>query len=157
MPRNNGRRWLNAEPPNLYDIIHYDHVDGLYENLGSCAVFYMSCSTQDGFGPMVFLDHGAVMNYGNAGSGLCPEADLLDEWFFEDALNFGIPVGESFSKYIWLHFRDFTTGDETAMYGPSSTYRYPNADGITTLPCIYGDPNLVLYSPDWTEPIPVDG
>ena len=134
----------------LYDIIHYDHVDGNYENLRSNAVFYMSCSTQDAFGPLVFLDHGAVLNYGNAGSGLCPQADLQDDWFFEDALVYGTPVGPAFAKTIWLHYRDFTTGDPVSMYGSSSLYP------ITTIQCIYGDPNLILYSPEWTSPIPVD-
>ena len=151
MPRKNGRVWYNPEPPILYDIIHYDHVDGSYGNLKSNAVFYMSCSTQDGFGPMVFLDHGAVLNYGNAGSGLCPQADLQDDWFFEDAMVYGTPVGPAFAKTVWLHYRDFTTGDPTSMYGPSSL------EPITTVQCIYGDPNLILYSPDWTAPIPIDG
>ncbi len=150
MPRKNGRVWYNPEPPMLYDIIHYDHVDGNYENLRSNAVFYMSCSTQDAFGPLVFLDHGAVLNYGNAGSGLCPQADLQDDWFFEDAMVYGTPVGPAFAKTVWLHFRDFTTGDPTSMYGSSSLYP------ITTVQCIYGDPNLILYSPEWTSPIPVD-
>jgi hypothetical protein len=151
MPRSNGRVWYNPEPPNLYDIIHYDHVDRLYENLKSNAVFYMSCSTQDGYGPMVFMDHGAVLNYGNAGSGLCPQADLQDDWFFEDALVYGTPVGRAFAKTVWLHYRDFTTSDPTSMYGPSSMYP------ITTVQCIYGDPNLILYSPDWSAPVPIDG
>ncbi|UCD13573.1 MAG: hypothetical protein JSW60_08455 [Thermoplasmatales archaeon] len=150
MPRHNGRRWYNPEPPNLYDIIHYDHVDGNYENLGSTAVFYMSCSTQDAFGPMVFLDHGSVLNYGNAGSGLCPEADFLDDEFFKSALIYGEPVGPAYAKEVWLHMRDFTTKDPTSMYGSSSLYP------ITTVHCIYGDPTLILYSPEWTSPIPID-
>lgn len=148
--RNNGMRWYNPEAPNLYDFIHFKWIDQLLDNLKSNAVFYMSCSTGQHFGPLVYLDHGAVMWYGNAGSGLCPEADLMDDWFFEDAMMHGEPVGLAYSKYVWLHYRDFTTGDPTSMYGPSSM------KGVTTINCIYGDPNLILYSPDWTAPVPVD-
>ena len=151
--RDNGRRWYNPEPPNLYDFIHYKWMDQLFGNLRSNAVFYMSCSTGQQFGPMVYLDHGAVLWYGNAGAGLSPEGDLLDQWFFQDAMINGIPVGLAYSKYIWLHYRDFTTGDMTSMYGDSSMY---GGDGISTINCIYGDPNLILYSPEWTAPIPVD-
>ncbi|MFW6119888.1 MAG: hypothetical protein ACOC80_03175 [Petrotogales bacterium] len=152
-PRENGRRWYNPEPPNLYDIIHFKWVDQLLENLRSNAIFYMSCSTAQQFGPMVYLDHGAVVWYGNAGSGLCPEADLLDDWFFEDSMLHGQPIGPAYSQYIWLHYRDFTTKDDISMYGPSSLY---GTEGITTVHCIYGDPNLILYSPEWTAPTPVD-
>jgi len=152
-PRDNGRRWYNPEPPNLYDIIHYKWIDQLLDNIKSAAVFYMSCSTGQQFGPMVYLDHGAVVWYGNAGSGLCPQADLLDDWFFEDALINGKNIGESYSKYVWLHQRDFTTSDPTAMYGVSSLY---GSEGITTIPVIYGDPTLIVYSPEWTSPEAVD-
>ena len=152
-PRDNGRRWYNPESPNLYDIIHYKWIDQLLENLQSAACFYMSCSTGQQFGPMVYLDHGAVCWYGNAGSGLCPQADLLDDWFFEDALINGYNIGESYSKYLWLHQRDFTTSDPTPMYGVSSLY---GDDGITTIPVIYGDPALIVYSPEWSSPEPVD-
>ncbi|RLF29479.1 MAG: hypothetical protein DRN05_01570, partial [Thermoplasmata archaeon] len=147
--RDNGMRWYNAEPPNLYDIIHFTYVDQLMENLRSNAIFYMSCTTADAFGPMVYLDHGAVMFYGNAGSGLCPEADLQDDEFFTDAMINGIPVGPAYSKQVWLHYRDFTTGDPTSMYGSSSMQ-------VTTVQCIYGDPNLIIYSPEWESPVPVD-
>lgn len=151
--RNNGRVWYNADPPMLYDIIQYDHVDNLMENLRSCAVFYMSCTTGDAFGPMVYLDHGAVLWYGNAGSGLCPEADLQDDEFFYDTLVNGESVGHAYSKQVWLHIRDFTTKDPTAMYGRSTLYAGAH---ITTVQVIYGDPELVVYSPEWTVPIPVD-
>ncbi|MCK4902683.1 MAG: PKD domain-containing protein, partial [Thermoplasmatales archaeon] len=94
----------------------------------------------------------------NAGSGLCPQADLLDDWFFEDALIHGEPVGEAYSKYIWLHQRDFTISEshehfEESMYGPSSLY---GGDGITTIPVMYGDPELILYSPEWSSPTAID-
>jgi hypothetical protein len=147
--RNNGRSWYNPDPPSLYDIIHYNYVDELFENLKSNTVFYMSCSTGDAFGPMVYLDHGAVMWYGNAGSGLCPEADLLDDEVFEDTLVYGEAVGPAYAKQVWLHYRDFTTCDDVSMYGTSSM-------DITTVHCIYGDPTLIIYSPEWTAPTPTD-
>ena len=149
-PRDNGFRWYNAEQPNLYDIIHFDYNDGLLENLRSIAVFYMSCTTADADGPMVYLDHGAAIYYGNAGSGACPEADLLDDEFFKDAFIYGEPIGPAYSKQVWLHYRDFTTKDPISMYGPSSLIP------ITTVHCIYGDPTLIVYSPEWTAPTPVD-
>jgi len=150
MPRNNGQVWYNADPPNLYDIIHYDYNDELLGNLRSNAIFYMSCTTADADGPMVYMDHGAVIYYGNARSGLCPEADLQDDEFFVDAMINGESVGQAYSHQVWLHFRDFTTGDNASMYGPS-TMR-----DISTVQCIYGDPNLIVYSPEWTIPTPVD-
>jgi hypothetical protein len=122
------------------------------ENLRSCAVFYMSCTTGDAFGPMVYLDHGAVVWYGNSGSGLCPEADLQDDEFFQDVLLDGEMIGPAYSKQVWLHYRDFTTSDPTAMYGVSSVQGY----SITTVQVIYGDPNLIVYSPEWSSPEPVD-
>lgn len=157
-PRDNGRRWYNPEPPNLYDIIHYKWIDQLFENLKSNAIFYMSCSTAQQFGPMVYFDHGAVIWYGNAGSGLCPQADLLDDWFFEDAMVNGLSVGESFSKYVWLHQRDYTLAEGEphfmeSMYGPSTL---TSTEGITTVQCIYGDPELIIYSPEWVSPNAID-
>ncbi|MGF3554386.1 MAG: PPC domain-containing protein [Thermoplasmatota archaeon] len=155
-PRDGGWTWYNPSPPNLYDIVHYKWVDQLFENLRSCAVFYMSCTTGDGNGPLVYLDHGAVCWYGNAGSGLCPEADLQDDEFFKDALINGEPIGQAYSKQVWLHYRDYTTGDPISMYGPSSLYGGAESGGVTTRQVIYGDPNLIIYSPEWTVPIPVD-
>ncbi|MBN1860560.1 MAG: PPC domain-containing protein [Candidatus Thermoplasmatota archaeon] len=149
MPRSNGLSWYNPEPPSLYDIIQYDHVDDLTENLRSCAVFYQSCSTGDGYGPLVYLDHGAVLWYGNAGSGLRPEADLMDDMFFISTMMHGENVGQAYSKEVWLHYRDFTTLHPLSMYGPST-------QEVTTVQCIYGDPTLVLFSPEWSNPTPVD-
>jgi hypothetical protein len=148
--RANGRSWYNPEPPSLYDLVQYDYVDQLLGNLKSCAIFYQSCSTADGYGPMVYLDHGAVLWYGNAGSGLCPEADLMDDEFFISTMINGENVGQAYSKQVWLHYRDFTTQDPVAMYGSSSKQ-------ITTVQCIYGDPTLVVFSPEWTAPVPIDG
>jgi hypothetical protein len=160
-PRDNGRRWFNAEPPNLYDIIHYKWHDKLFDNLKNAAVIYKSCSTGQQFGPIVYLDHGAVMWCGNAGTSLNPQANLLDDWFFEDAMLNGLTVGEAYSKYAWLHQRDFTIpeGDpnfEATMYGDSSLYAWETHGGITTVHCIYGDPNLIIYSPEWSSPNSVD-
>ncbi len=156
--RDNGRRWYNPEPPNLYDIIHYKWIDQFFQNLKSNAVFYMSCSTGQQFGPTVYLDHGAVMWYGNAGSGLETEGDLMDCCFFEDAMINGLTVGAAYSKYVWLHYRDFTISEgsphfEESMYGSSSLY---GVEGITTVQCIYGDPELIIYSPEWSSPNPID-
>jgi hypothetical protein len=151
--RDNGMRWYNPEPPNLYDIIHYKWHDQLFENLKSNAIFYMSCTSAHNFAPMMYLDHGAVCYYGNAGSGLCPEADLQDDEFFKDALINGLTIGEAYSKQVSLHIRDYTTKDPTSMYGPSSIY---GSQGITTIQCIYGDPYLIIYSPEWVSPLPID-
>jgi hypothetical protein len=148
--RNNGLSWYNPEPPSLYDIIQYDYVDQLLGNLKSCAVFYQSCSTGDAYGPMVYLDHGAVLWYGNAGSGLRPEADLLDDIVFERTMVHGENIGQAYSKDVWLHYRDFTTLDPVSMYGPSTKQ-------ITTVHCIYGDPTLVIFSPEWDSPVPIEG
>jgi hypothetical protein len=147
--RDNGQVWYNPEPPTLYDITHYKWVDQLMENLHSQATFYMSCTTWDGDGPMVYLDHGAVCGYGNAGTGLCPEADLQDDLFFRDVMIDGEPIGPAFSKQVWLHYRDFTTSDPTSMYGSSSMQ-------VTSIQCIYGDPSLIVYSPEWQSPVPID-
>jgi hypothetical protein len=155
-PRDGGFTWYNPDPPNLYDIVHYKWIDQLYDNLRSNAVFYMSCTTGDGDGPMVYLDHGAVCWYGNAGTGLCPEADLQDDEFFRDTMIYGEPIGPAYSKQVWLHYRDYTTGDPTSMYGVSSLYSGAESGGVTTRQVIYGDPNLIVYSPEWTAPIPVD-
>jgi hypothetical protein len=156
--RDNGRRWYNPEPANLYDIIHYKWIDQLLENLKSNAIFYNSCSTTQQFGPTVYLDHGAVMWYGNAGSGLETESDYMDCCFFEDAMINGLSVGEAYSKYVWLHYRDFTIPEgapnfEESMYGISTLH---GDTGITTVQCIYGDPELIIYSPEWSIPTSVD-
>jgi hypothetical protein len=155
-PRNGGWTWYNPDPPELYDIVHFKYVDQLYDNLHSNVICYMSCTTGDGDGPLVYLDHGAVCWYGNAGTGACPEADLADDYFFEYTLVDGQAIGPAFSTQVWLHFRDYTTGDPTSMYGPSSLHGGAEGGGITTRQVIYGDPNLIIYSPEWTAPIPVD-
>ncbi|KAA0000292.1 MAG: hypothetical protein FE047_01740 [Thermoplasmata archaeon] len=140
--------WYNAKEPNLYDIIHFKWVDQLLENLHSEVELWMSCTTAAHFGPMIYLEHGAVLYYGNAGTGLCPQEDLLDDWWIWDFVVKGEPIGQAFSKYVWLHQRDYTTDDPTAMYGSSSM-------SVTNVQCIFGDPTLILYSPEWVEPEPV--
>jgi len=151
MPRDcTGLIWFNPEPPELYEITHYKWVDQSFDNLHSNAIFYMSCTTGDGYAPLVYLDHGAVCWYGNANTGLCPEADVGDDAFFDLALIQGVPIGIAFAQQVWLHYRDFTTSDNASMYGPSSLYP------VASIQVIYGDPALVVYSPDWTSPVPID-
>ena len=148
--RDDGLKWYNPKTPNLYDFIHFKWIDQELENLKSNAIFYSSCSTGQHFGPLVYLDHGAVVWYGNAGSGSCPQEELMNDWFFENAMVNGDPIGLAYSKNAWLHHRDFTTGDLTSMYGRSSVGE------VTTVHCIYGDPALIIYSPDWIIPEPID-
>jgi hypothetical protein len=147
--RDGGWTWFNPEPPELYDLIHYKWLDQSFQNLHSNAVFYMSCTTGDGDGPLVYLDHGAVFWYGNGNTGLCPEADLADDQVFVDTLINGTSIGIAFSKQVWLHYRDFTTSDNTSMYGPSSM-------DVDSIQVIYGDPALIVYSPEWTAPVPIN-
>jgi hypothetical protein len=98
---------------------------------------------------MVYLDHGAVLWYGNAATGLRPEADLLDDVVFDRTMIDGESIGHAYSREVWLHYRDFTTLNPVAMYGSSSMQ-------ITTVQVIYGDPTLVLFSPEWSSPVPVE-
>ena len=152
MVRDDGTRWFNPEPPLFYDIIHYKYHDELYGNLRSNAIFYQSCSTGQQFGPMVYLDHGALCWYGNAETGSCPPADLEDDWFFEDILIHGENIGEAYSKNIWRIHRDYTTCDPTSIYGQSSTI---GDDGLNGAQVIYCDPTLIIYSPSWTMQEPI--
>jgi hypothetical protein len=153
MPRSEGHTWYNPDIGGLYDFIHFDYHDELFENLRSNAIFWMSCTTADANGPMVYLDHGAVIYYGNAGTGNRHEGGLQDQEFFKDVFIHGEPIGPAYSKQVWLHFRDFTTKDPTSMYGVSSL---SGDNGVETVQCIYGDPNLIVYSPEWTSPEPID-
>jgi hypothetical protein len=154
MPRDcTGLIWFNPEPPELYDIIHYKWVDQSLENLHSNAIFYMSCTTGDGYGPLVYLDHGASSWYGNANTGYGGEADYGDDCVFQEALVNGEPIGVAWSHQVWLHYRDFTTGDNTSMYGPAS---WDPTNPVSSIEVIYGDPSLIIYSPEWTSPVPID-
>ena len=147
-PRWGGTSWYNPVEPGLYDIIHFKHVDELLGNMHSEFELWQSCTTGQHFGPHIYLEHGSAVWYGNAGTGSCPPADWLDDQMLHDLLVNGDSLGEAYSKYVWLIYRDFTTRDPTTMYAWSSTY-------ITHVQVIYGDPTLVLYNPQWIEPIPV--
>jgi len=147
-PRYGGFTWYNAVEPNLYDFIHFKWADELFENLHSIWDLWMSCTTQAHLGPNVYLSHGAALCFGNAGTGTCPQADLLDDSWMRDTLIYGDSIGISFSRYAWLHQRDYTTLDPTTIYGTSSMQ-------ITNMQVIFGDPTMVLYSPEWIEPIPI--
>ena len=148
-----GLIWFNPEPPELYDIVHYKWIDQSFQNLHSNAVFYMSCTTGDGDAPLVYLDHGAASWYGNAHTGLCPEAVIGDDAFFNEALVHGVPIGVAWSHQVWLHYRDFTTLDPTSIYGPAST---DSQNAVQSIQVIFGDPNLIVYSPEWTSPVPIN-
>ena len=147
-PRWGGFTWYNSEEPNLYDIIHFKYIDEYLQNLHSEVEAFMSCTTAAHFGPMIYLEHGSALYYGNGGTGLCPQEDLLDDSWLHDAMVNGEPVGYAFSKYVWLHQRDYTTKDPTAMYGSSSMQ-------VTNVQMFFGDPTLIIYSPEWQEPTPI--
>jgi hypothetical protein len=140
--------WYNAKEPNLYDLIHFKWVDQLFENLHSIVDLWMSCTTQAHWGPIVYLSHGAVLCYGNAGTGLCPQADLLDDDWIRDFCVNGDSAGEAFSRHMWLHQRDYTTLDPTTIYGSSSLQ-------VTNVQQFFCDPTLTIYHPGWIEPTPI--
>ena len=142
-----GFTWYNAVEPNLYNLIHFKWVDELFGNLHSIFDLWMSCTTATHLGANVYLAHGAAVYYGNGGTGLCPQEDLLDDAWMSDMLH-GDSVGEAMSRYVWLHQRDYTTKDPTAMYGRSSLQ-------VTNVQMIFGDPTMTVYSPEWAEPTPV--
>jgi hypothetical protein len=147
-PRHGGFTWYNAKEPNLYDLIHFKWADQAFKNLHSLFDFWMSCTTASHLGPMVTLAHGAALYYGNGGTGLCPESDLLDDSWMHDVMVNGESVGYAFSNYVWLHQRDYTTLDPTTLYGISS-------EQVTNAQMIFGDPTMTVFSPEWTEPTPV--
>ncbi|NIA10631.1 MAG: hypothetical protein GWP10_13115 [Nitrospiraceae bacterium] len=147
-PRWGGFTWYNAEEPNTYDIVHFKWIDQLLENTHSEWDLFMSCTTAAHLGPIVYLEHGTALYYGNAGTGLSPQEDLLDDQWMHDMMVNGESVGEAFSSYVWLHQRDYTTGDPTAMYGSSSMQ-------TTNQQLFFGDPTMTCYSPEWVEPTPV--
>jgi len=147
-PRTGGLVWLNSEEPNLYDIVHFKWCDQLFENLHSQFNIWMSCTTAEHLGPIVYLSHGASLYYGNSGTGRSPQCELMDYSMFGDMLQKGYGIGEAHSNYIWLHQRDYTTGDPTAMYGTSS-------GPLTNVHVILGDPAMTVFSPEWIEPTPV--
>jgi hypothetical protein len=147
-PRWGGATWSNAQEPNLYDIVHFKYVDELFDNLHSQFNLWMSCTTGEHFGPMIYLEHGCAVWYGNSGSGLSPQEEIYDLAWFEDMMEKGMSIGEASSNYVWLHQRDYTTLDPTTIYGSSSLQ-------VTNVQVILGDPTMIPYSPEWIEPTPV--
>ncbi|EMR73531.1 hypothetical protein MBGDN05_00437 [Thermoplasmatales archaeon SCGC AB-539-N05] len=153
-PRWGGFTWCNAKEPNLYDIVHFKWCDQLFDNLHSQFNLWQSCTTGEHEGPMVYLEHGAALWYGNAESGLCPQEELYDDWWFTDMMENGITIGESLSKYVWYHQRDYTAKEgsqerSASMYGSSSLT-------VDNCQVLYGDPAMICYSPEWVEPIPLN-
>jgi hypothetical protein len=158
-PRINGRVWFNPEEPNLYDIVHFKWCDELFENLHSQFNMWQSCTTASHFGPMIYLEHGAALYYGNANTGRSPQSDMFDYWMFRELLINGENIGEAHSKYLWLHDRDFTTCDPVTLYGVSSMDLgdpYGDGEGLANEWIIFGDPTMICYSPDWVEPVPIE-
>jgi hypothetical protein len=149
-PRVGGSSAYNSAEPGLYDIIHFKYVDELFDNLHSEMDFWHACTTGEHFGPMIYLEHGSALWFGNCGSAYRIQANLLDNWMFYDVLVKGDSFGEAHSRYIWMFDRDFTTGDPTTMYGASSLFQ----GGLSNVQAMYGDPTMTLYSPLWTEPTP---
>jgi ferritin-like metal-binding protein YciE len=74
-------------------------------------------------------------------------------WIKDMMIN-GSSIGQAFSKNVWIYDRDFTAKYvdmekyNIALYGSSTM----QAAGLQV---IYGDPTLTVYSPEWTEPVPV--
>ena len=91
-PRDGGFTWYNAKEPNLYDLIHFKWVDQLLDNLHSEFELWMSCTTGQHFGPEIYLEHGSALWYGNAATGLCPQADLLDDQWMTDMFVNGLSL-----------------------------------------------------------------
>jgi hypothetical protein len=153
-PRWGGFTWFNPKEPNLYCIVHYKWLDQNFQNLHSEIDLWMSCTTAQNMGPQIYLEHGSALWYGNAGTGLCPEEDLLDDMWVQDMMMNGSSIGQALSKYVWLHQRDFTAKQddpakyEASLYGSSSMQ-------TTNVQCIYGDPTLTVCSPEWIEPVPI--
>lgn len=140
----------NPEPPEEYDVVHFKWCDQLWQNLHSCFVGWHSCTTFAHFGPEIYLEHGAVAAYGNANTGSTPPHEILNTFFMENAFYEGKPIGVAYSEVCWIIERDFTAADSSSIYGPSGV----EVDGDMV---IYGDPMLVVYSPQhWIEPTPID-
>jgi len=151
-PRDAGLTWLNSVEPNLYDIVHFKYCDELFDNLHSQFNFWMSCTTGSHFGPNIYLEHGCALWFGNGNTGRSPQEEVLDQWIFQDIMDKGLGVGEALSNYLWLHQRDYTTRDLTTIYGRSSVL---DNEYLANDQMIFGDPNLQIYSPEWTEPVPI--
>jgi hypothetical protein len=155
-PRWGGFTWFNPSDTsgNLYDFIHFKWIDQNLQNLHSEIELWNSGQTGQHFGPEIYVEHGSALWYGDAGTGGMPAEDLLDEMWIKDMMVNGSSIGQALSKHIWIYERDFTAKNvdmakyNIALYG-SSTMQ------IASLLVIYGDPTLTVYSPEWTEPVPV--
>ena len=162
-PREDGRFWCNpTDTPynNLYDPIHFKWADQLFENLHSQINLWMSCTTGHNFGPEIYLEHGAVLWYGNSNTGRSPQTDMQDSIWFEKFLVEGQSIGEAQTSILWNFDRDYTTLDPTSIYGISSINegdRYGDGTGLVNTWVVFGDPTLQVYNPTWTEPVPVQG
>ena len=150
-PRVGGSSHYTSKEPGLYDFIHFKYLDETLGNLHSMMDFWESCTTGAHFGPMIYLSHGAAFWYGNAGSCYGIQATLHDNWVFNDVMIKGKGIGESFSEYLWIFDRDYTTGDPTTMYGRSTLFQ----GYLSNLQVFFGDPTMTIYNPNWTEPIPI--
>ena len=159
-PRNDGLVWFNADEPNLYDIVHFKYHDQLFDNLHSQFNLWQSCTTGKHFGPIIYLEHGAVIAYSNGNTGRSPQTEVIDSWILEDMLKEGISIGEAQSNYYWMFERDYTTMDPNTLYGPSSmdcgADNLGDCDGLANIPVIFGDPTIQIYSPEWIEPNPIN-
>jgi hypothetical protein len=142
----------NAEEPSLYNLIHFKWVDQLFENLHSEIDIWSSCTTASHFGPMVYLTHGTVVYAGCLGSGYTLVDDLYKSWILRDLLIKGYTIGEAFSTSNWIINRDYTTLDPSSIYGGATFF----ADGISSNNCIFGDPTIQIYNPNWIEPLPIE-
>jgi len=152
-PRWGGLTWFNAQEPNLYDIVHFKWCDEQFENLHSQINIWQSCTTGKHFGPIIYLEHGAALAYGNGNTGRSPQKEVSDQWVFQDMFLRGYSVGQAFASKLWLFEADYTTLDPTTIYGDSTL---DGAAGpLANIDMIYGDPTLQLYNPDWIEPVPV--
>ena len=113
----------------------------------------MSCTTSHNFGPEIYLEHGAVLFYGNSNTGRSPQTDFQDSTWFEKFLVDGVSLGEAQTEILWNFDRDYTTCDPTSLYGESST----TDGGLVNTWVVFGDPTLQLYNPTWYEPTPIQG
>ncbi|MBU1940689.1 MAG: hypothetical protein KKC68_02840, partial [Candidatus Thermoplasmatota archaeon] len=96
-PRTGGSSSYNSQEPSLYDIIHFKWVDQTFDNLHSELEFWSSCATGEHFGPMIYLEHGSALWYGNCGSGYGIQTTIHDNWMFYDVLVKGESFGEAHS------------------------------------------------------------
>jgi hypothetical protein len=146
--RDNGMVWYNPESPMLYDFIHYKWVDQQLQNIRSNTIFYASTCSGDGDGPLVYLDHGAVCWVGNQGTGINTDLEAQMEQLLYSVLIDGDCIGLALSRYIWVYTRDYTIENSTSMYNASFLYNKFH-------PYIFGDPDFIIYSPEWTVPVPL--